>query len=315
MTRDRASTLASRLSRTLCALAVALATLAAAPASAIPESEVCNENDQPVLVAEQVCAWWKRQRPDVKASTSCCLPILKKIKQKQTQAYNHHLKSIDTKLSKEQRQKHHEKANQLFEQRGELAGKFKDCVNSITHALNLQKNRGTDPRGAIAGACGGPLDLIEKQGWRRCVDVDASTLAVDRLMGLTQHEFNCHYYTKSFIQTARGEAWTPPNGGSWNDCIEAPNLTGYRLSEEAHVGDLVLVKGPDAFPCKYHHSGVVIAVDGNGRPSRIRQKDGPDTCVVDLDWDEFNRVWVNRPRIRTLLYSNPDYAGTLPRWE
>jgi hypothetical protein len=299
------------------ALALALACLVSPrPAAAIPDSAVCNEKDQPILVAEQQCAWWKRQRDDVRASTNCCLPILKKVKQLQTQAYNHHLKSIDTKLSQEQRRKHHQKANELFEKRGVQAELFKDCVNKIKVALDKEKQKSLDPRGAITGACGGPVDFIENLGWRRCVDLDASTLVVDHLMSLTQHDYNCHYYTKSFVQTALGVLWTPPDAGSWNDCIGKNGRPGWAVNPgEAHVGDLVLVKGPDALPCPYHHSGVIIQVNPDGTPKRIRQKDGPNTCVVDLDWDEFQRVWVNRPNIKSILYSNPDHRGDLPRWE
>lgn len=268
----------------------------------------------PVYVAEQLCRYWKRQREDVRASSTCCLPIQKKAKKKQTKALKHNEKARDPKLSQEERSRHLKKANKLFHQRGVLADEFRSCVNTITHALNLEKHNGTSPRSQISLACGGPVDFIGNLGWRPCVDLDRSKFLVDRLVGLTVNSFNCHYYTKSFIQTAvDGLAWTPPNGLSWNDCIRRNDRPGYvRIPGAVHVGDIVLVKGPDAFPCAYHHSGVVIAVNPDGTPKTIRQKDGPDTCVVDLSWDEFKQVWLTRKSIRAEFRTNPNYAGSIP---
>jgi hypothetical protein len=292
-------------------LAFGVILIAASRAYAIPDEQVCDEKARPGLLAEGKCLWWKSQQDYVRASTNCCLPTLKKVKQLQTKALDHREKSRDMTRPKAERDKHFDLSKEFFAKRDKQADKFTDCVNEIKTALDTKPL--AHQRESVAHACGGQVDFIENLGWRRCVDLSRSSLLVDRALSAARHGFNCHFYVKSYVRSALGEPVKAPNAFSFDDCLKAKNYDGWtRSSGPAHEGDLLLVEGPDAHPCDFNHTAVVIQVNPDGTPKRIRQKDGPNTCVVDLDWDEFQRVWVVRSDIKPVVYTNPDHPG-LPR--
>ena len=139
-----------------------------------------------------------------------------------------------------------------------------------------------------------PLHQFPMLGFHPAVDMEASPLAVDQLLRTRPADtYNCHFYTKAFVEGS-GEDLAAIE--SINDLYLVQH--GFRKSGgPARVGDIVIaVRRPESLDksSEVTHSGVVTAVDDEGRILTIRQKFNPTEPVVDLDLTDFISLYAGK---------------------
>ena len=264
--------------------------------------------------------WWREKIPaNVRDSSTCCLPRLEAMRAAENEARSQYERSQDPTLSDEEHQRAVDAMNAALVDRERNRKAFRSCVFGIWYALAAEQD-GIDPAPEVARSCGGPVAFIANLGWRRCVDLASSPYRVDSWMASLQTlgypAYNCHYYTKSYLATLFPDvSWSPSSILSQADCLRSADRHGFtRVPRRSiRVGDIVLVKQPGPIPgCAWAHSGIVTEVDATGRPKTIRQKDGPNTCVVDLSWTDFRRSWLNADGTSAIFLSHPSAGGMIP---
>ena len=277
----------------------------------------------PGFAAEAKCQWWSNHEPAVVSNSTCCLPLLQKAQAVQDKALVHNAKARDPKVPEDVRKRELDLANKLFEKRSELLRKFTDCVNAVIHAMNLPRSK-SKLGGAIGAACGCKAEDIANLGYRCCADLSSSPYQVDLNIrtdnASTDHnfDFNCHYYTKMYLHTVSpGSPYPERTPTSDNLCLKKETWVsaGFsRVPGRVYVGDIVATQEPDpeAHVCKWAHSGIVTAVNPDGTPKTIRQKDGPNTCVVDLSYEDFRKAWVDAAGTSAKFFTNPEARGEIP---
>ncbi len=303
-------------------LVLTMAAVASLAAAAQARAEFPCRLGPPGLAAEAMCSWWlKDHQPEVVDNSMCCRPLIQRATRKEDEALEHQRKALDPKLSSEERRREIALKHEAFNKRQELLAEFKGCVNAVISALNAQASTGASPAAKIGAACGCMAQEIGNVGWRCCEDLSRSKYQVDLNIRTDNtspdHDFpfNCHYYTKNYISTvAPGAPYPERNLLSDSDCLRLRDRHGFKqVAGPAHVGDIVLTKQPNAIPgCDWAHSGIITAVGKDGVPKRVRQKDGPSSCVVDLSWDEFKRAWVDASGTSATILTLPGHAGSIP---
>lgn len=153
-----------------------------------------------------------------------------------------------------------------------------------------------------------------------CVDLKTSALRVDSLLkNKPVNDFNCHYYTKTFIT---GKAPGFPDGSL--SLIRERDLraAGYLpVSAEydakgritnAHLGDVIILTGDTRTFSPYLHSAIVTNTDPRGAILSLRQKLNPEDCVAETNWEYFKQTFISQAT-GVKLWSHPDRAGRLER--
>ena len=139
-----------------------------------------------------------------------------------------------------------------------------------------------------------PLHQFPMLGFHPAVDLQDSALAVDQLLRARPVDtYNCHFYTKAYVE---GSDAGLSGIESINDLYLAQH--GFRKSDgPAQVGDIVVaVRRPESLDksSEVTHSGVVTAVDDEGRIVTIRQKFNPTEPVVDLNLTDFISLYAGK---------------------
>jgi hypothetical protein len=154
-----------------------------------------------------------------------------------------------------------------------------------------------------------------------CVDLKTSEFLVDQLVqDKAQTDFNCHYYTKTFIRQALPTGWTD---GAMSLIREQDlKAAGYqrvkveydeqRRIRNAQVGDVLLLEGNTGTFSPYLHSAIVTRTDANGTILSLRQKLNPQDCVAETDWEPFQKAFLSHST-GIKLWTNPKRAGSLER--
>jgi hypothetical protein len=164
--------------------------------------------------------------------------------------------------------------------------------------------------------------LFPELGWREPVSMKESAWNVDRLLGgKPSNAYNCHYYTKSFIE--RRDLDTVPFRALVPDGLEdisSVYLQGWgyelRAGAKAQVGDIVVAEKPSPFDHGqriFTHSAIVAEINDRGQIARLRQKFDPRHPVVDLTLDDFQRIYVGEsPRSYSVWgKSSQSYAASV----
>ena len=146
-------------------------------------------------------------------------------------------------------------------------------------------------------------------GHRVPVDLSSSSQAVDRIVrDKPVATFNCHYYTKTFVEGREPEfrQCSPAGHETMTDLYLLQH--GYRRTDghEARPGDLVTAqKQPESLSesTVITHSGVVLETDENGVIRTIRQKFSPTEPVVDVTLEEFISVYAGKHPWQCVVWS------------
>jgi hypothetical protein len=96
--------------------------------------------------------WFLRKPAEVRDAGACCMPLIRKAKQKEERALELYEAASDPSNDGDQGDLVRE-ANRLIGVRGRLIRKFIDCVNGVSRAFDALK-RGDDPTADYAAACG-----------------------------------------------------------------------------------------------------------------------------------------------------------------
>src|SRR5581483_5253812 len=154
-----------------------------------------------------------------------------------------------------------------------------------------------------------------------CVDLAASDLRVDGLLkDKPQNDFNCHYYTKTFIN---GKTPSGLLDGSTSIIREADLRAAAYQSvpveydaqgriTNAHLGDVIILTGDTGTFSPYLHSAIVTNIDPRGAILSLRQKLNPEDCVAETNWEFFKQNFLSQAT-GVKLWSNPNRAGRLER--
>lgn len=139
-----------------------------------------------------------------------------------------------------------------------------------------------------------PFHQFPMLGFHPTVEMERSALAVDQLLCTRPADtYNCHFYTKAYVE---GSDDNLAGIESINDLYLAQH--GFRKSDgPARVGDIVIaVRRSESLDksSEVTHSGVVTAVDDEGRILTIRQKFNPTEPVVDLDLTDFISLYAGK---------------------
>jgi hypothetical protein len=152
-----------------------------------------------------------------------------------------------------------------------------------------------------------------------CVDLKTSNFFVDQfLQNKAQTDFNCHYYTKTFIRQSPPTGWT--DGATSLIREQDLKAAGYQRVPvkydhqgritNAQVGDVLLVEGDTGTFSPYLHSAIVMRTDANGTILSLRQKLNPQECVAETDWEPFQKAFLSHST-GVKLWTNPKRAGSL----
>lgn len=115
------------------------------------------------------------------------------------------------------------------------------------------------------------------------------------MANLDPRSFNCHFYTRFYIRRARADSVLPiPR----QDLLTTQSLSEYRyrvVNGAMKPGDVLVAERPDsAGGWIFTHSALVLAVDEDGHPTRIRQKFDDRHPVVDVSGEEFRMLYAGR---------------------
>ena len=170
------------------------------------------------------------------------------------------------------------------------------ALTAVSHIPNPGRATADAPDAELAGypvQWSRPGSFFPVLGWRDPVALSSSELMADRqLAHLDPTAFNCHFYTRFHIRRQRGESVVPrPRQEHLSTGCLA--LYGYQPVEgPLTAGDiLTAIRTDDAGHERITHSALVLAVDEQGQPSRIRQKFDGEHPVVDVTMSEFRTLY------------------------
>jgi hypothetical protein len=153
-----------------------------------------------------------------------------------------------------------------------------------------------------------------------CVELEDSDLLVDSLLrDKPQTDYNCHYYTKTFINQ-KAPGW--PEGAmslirekDLRDAGYKPINTEYdeqgRITG-VHLGDVIILTGETRTFSPYLHSAIITNTSPRGAILSLRQKLNPEDCVAETNWEYFKQTFMSAAT-GFRVWSHPDRAGRLER--
>jgi hypothetical protein len=154
-----------------------------------------------------------------------------------------------------------------------------------------------------------PLHEFPTLGFRTPVDMAASGWSVDRLLAdLPEDAFNCHYYTKTFIEGREpAERARDANGQEMlSDLYLLRHGFRRTTSLRAGVGDIVTALRPSQSfreATYISHSGIVTETGEGGEIVAIRQKFAPGQPVVDLSLGDFIAAYAGKHPWRAVVWT------------
>jgi hypothetical protein len=107
--------------------------------------------------------WFLRKAPEVRDAGACCMPLIRKAKQKEERALDLYEAARDPSNTSAEASDLVREANRMIGARGRLIRRFIDCVNGVTRAFGALK-RGDDPTADYATACGVALTCESDAG-------------------------------------------------------------------------------------------------------------------------------------------------------
>lgn len=130
-------------------------------------------------------------------------------------------------------------------------------------------------------------------GWREPVGASAAWELDRYLAAIPADRYNCHFYTKAYIEwRADADAFWDYLGHARDDLLTEEFLAAWGYERVAQpgamAGDVIVSGRRDARGrCSFTHSAIVADVDAAGAIRRIRQKFDPTQPIVDVTLDEF----------------------------